>query len=51
MAERLPPGYTFHYVARPCGRGCGVAELRSCGVAELRSCGVAVVYRNTYTTK
>ena len=37
MAECLPPCYTFHYVARPCGRG--------------RGCGVAVVYRNTYTTK
>ena len=34
VTERLPPGYTFHYVARPCGGGCEVA----------------VVYRNTYNT-
>ena len=35
VTELLPPGYTFHHVARPRGRGGGVA----------------VVYRNTYNTK
>ena len=35
VTERLPPGYTFHHVARSRGRGGGVA----------------VVYRYTYNTK
>ena len=35
MTELLPPGYTFRHVARPSGRGGGVA----------------VVYQNTYNTK
>ena len=35
VTEHLPPGYTFHHVARPCDRGGGVA----------------IVYRNTYYTK
>ena len=35
VTQLLSPGYTFHHVARPRGRGGGVA----------------VVYRNTYNTK
>ena len=27
VTELLPPGYTFHHVARPCGHGGGVAVV------------------------
>ena len=39
VTERLPPGYTFHHVARPCGRGGGVAVVyRTTTLRSSQSC-------------